>query len=76
MRITIHADGSWDLTGEYFSVEAMFPSLDGRPVRPIHVEVLQDHTIIYELEKGTISLSLRQEGAKISVSCRLQGKGY
>ena len=73
MRITIHADGSWDLTGEYFSVEGMFPSLDGCPVRPIHVEVLQDHTIIYELEKGTLSLSLRQEGAQISVSCRLQG---
>ena len=73
MRIIIHADGSWDLAGEVFSVEGMFPSLDGRPVRPIHVEVLQNHTIIYELEKGILSLSLRQEGTRISVSCRLQG---
>lgn len=76
MQLQIHVDGSWDMEGEYWSIRGIVPCVDGYPVRPVRVAVSPDRTIVYELEEGSLTVTLRQLENQVSVACRLQGMSH
>ena len=72
MKVQLHADGSWGIIGAYFSPKGLYPSIDGRAIRPVQVSI-QGDTMVYELEKGRMVLRVGQEQDRIRISCSMQG---
>ena len=74
MRYQLNKNGSWNITGDFFSVEDCYPAIDGRPVRPLSVRV-EESKIRYETEQGDVTVSFSYEADRIRIDCEMENAG-
>ena len=72
MDYCIHPDGSFDLFTEKQQLLSAYPSIDGKPVRPLKVEA-SAHSARYELIDGTLTISIQTEKDILEVHCKVEG---
>nr|MCR5162157.1 hypothetical protein [Lachnospiraceae bacterium] len=71
MRYQLNKNGSWNITGDFFSVEECYPAIDGRPVRPLSVR-MESSRIMYETEQGMMTISFSCVEGLIRIDCELE----
>ncbi|SHF11363.1 Melibiase [Mariniphaga anaerophila] len=72
----LHKNGSFDLISSKISLKDSFPSFNGKPVRPIKIDVEPDSNggrIIYTLTKGKIILILNKKRDRLTLDSSLEG---
>lgn len=73
MKCRLYGDGSFDIAGNMISLEGCYPALDGIPIRPACIKML-DNGILYTLKEGTLRLDFScEEDGRLSVTSRAEG---
>ncbi|MBE0653658.1 MAG: alpha-galactosidase, partial [Bacteroidales bacterium] len=72
----VHPNGTFSITGNAVSLHDCYPAINGQSLKPLSLKISESKdqsSIIYELQKGTIELMLKNPGGEISIETVIRG---